>query len=130
MAIKLLLDTHTLLWSLHQPAKLSAKVRDLIQNPENIRLVSSASLWEIAVKTRLGKLAVGESFLANYPTYLRTFRAEELFIRGVHCVLAPGFPSEHKDPFDRILAAQSQVEQALLLTDDPRIQTLGVATVW
>lgn len=130
MAVKLLLDTHALLWSLYEPSKLSVNARELIQDPENIRLVSSASLWEIAIKARLGKLSVGESLLDNYPAHLRTFCAEELFIEGSHCVLASRLPTDHKDPFDRILAAQAQVEQAVLLTDDPRVQALGVPTLW
>lgn len=128
--MKLLLDTHTLLWALYEPGKLSSGVRQLLENPKNTRLVSTASLWEIAIKHKLGRLALGGDFLKNYRTYLRVFLADELCIEGPHGVVAPQLPTDHKDPFDRILAAQSQVEAALLLTDDPKIKSFGVQTFW
>lgn len=128
--VRLLLDTHTLLWALYEPHKLSTRTRHLLEDPKNTRLVSTASLWEIAIKHKLGKLALGGDFLKNYRAYLRVFLAEELYIEGAHVVLAPQLPTDHKDPFDRILAAQSQVEAALLLTDDPKIKDFGVETFW
>jgi PIN domain nuclease of toxin-antitoxin system len=128
--VKLLLDTHTLLWALYEPGKLSSGVRQLLENPKNTRLVSAASLWEIAIKHKLGRLALGGDFLKNYRVYLRVFLADELCIEGAHVVVAPQLPTDHKDPFDRILAAQSQVEAALLLTDDPKIKSFGVQTFW
>lgn len=128
--VKLLLDTHTLLWALYEPGKLSSGVRQLLENAKNTRLVSAASLWEIAIKHKLGRLALGGDFLKNYRTYLRVFLADELCIEGSHVVVAPQLPTDHKDPFDRILAAQSQVEAALLLTDDPKIKSFGVQTFW
>lgn len=128
--VKLLLDTHTLLWALYEPGKLSSGVRQLLENPKNTRLVSAASLWEIAIKHKLGRLALGGDFLKNYRVYLRVFLADELCIKGAHVVVAPQLPTNHKDPFDRILAAQSQVEAALLLTDDPKIKGFGVQTFW
>ena len=128
--LKLLLDTHALLWALYEPHKLPVSIRQLLEDPKNTRLVSTASLWEIAIKHKLGKLALGGDFLKNYRAYLRVFLAEELCIEGAHVVLAPQLPADHKDPFDRILAAQSQVEAALLLTDDRKIKNFGVETFW
>ena len=128
--MRLLLDTHTLLWALYEPHKLSPRTRHLLENPKNTRLVSAATIWEIAIKHRLGRLALGGDFLQHYPAYLRVFLAEELWIGGAHARLAAQLPGDHKDPFDRILAAQSQVEGALLLTDDPKIRGLGVETLW
>lgn len=128
--VKLLLDTHTLLWALYEPHKLPTRTRQLLEDPKNTRLVSTASLWEIAIKHRLGRLALGGDFLQHYRAYLRVFLAEELCIEGAHVLLAPQLPTDHKDPFDRILAAQSQVEAALLLTNDPKTKGFGVETFW
>jgi PIN domain nuclease of toxin-antitoxin system len=116
--MKLLLDTHLLLWAAGQPAHLSARARALIKDPANQLIFSAASLWEIAIKCRLGR----DDFRVD-PRLLRRGLLDngygELPITSEHAVAIDGLPALHKDPFDRILVAQATVEGMTLLTADP-----------
>ena len=113
--MKLLLDTHLLLWAAGQPEKLSTAALALIEAPENQLLFSAASLWEIAIKAGLGR----EDFVVE-PGLIRRGLLdngyEELPVTSAHAVALTGLPAIHKDPFDRILVAQAQVEGIVLLT--------------
>jgi PIN domain nuclease of toxin-antitoxin system len=115
--MKLLLDTHLLLWAAGEPKRLSKQTRTLIENPDNELLFSAASLWEIAIKRRLGR----EDFTAD-PRLLRRGLLDnsysELPIMSDHVVAIENLPAIHKDPFDRILVAQATVEGVMLLTTD------------
>lgn len=115
--MKLLLDTHLLLWAAGQPDRLSATARKLIDNLENELLFSAASLWEVAIKRRLGR--------SDFQVDLRLLRRGlldngygELPIVSDHVVATESLPSIHKDPFDRVLVAQATVEGMTLLTTD------------
>ena len=116
--MKLLLDTHLLLWAAGGPAHLSARARALIKDPANQLVFSAASLWEIAIKCRLGR----DDFRVD-PRLLRRGLLDngygELPITSEHAVALDGLPALHKDPFDRILVAQATVEGLTLLTTDP-----------
>ena len=115
--MKLLLDTHVLLWAAGQPDRLSAAARALLEDPENELLYSPASLWEIAIKRGLGR----DDFQVDVRLLRRGLLDNgyhELAITGAHAVAVDGLPPIHKDPFDRILVAQSMVEGILLLTAD------------
>ena|SRR5690606_16646220 len=116
--MKLLLDTHVLLWAAGQPQRLSAQAHELIQAPQNELIFSAASLWEIAIKRGLGR--------ADFRIDPRVLRRglldngySELPILSEHVVAIDGLPPLHKDPFDRVLLAQAQVEGITLLTADP-----------
>jgi PIN domain nuclease of toxin-antitoxin system len=118
--MKLLLDTHLLLWAAGEPAKLSPRARDVFEEPENTLMFSAASLWEIAIKSGLGR--------ADFRADARLLRRglldngyEELPIAGAHAVAVDTLPPLHKDPFDRMLLAQAQVEGITLLTSDDRV---------
>jgi PIN domain nuclease of toxin-antitoxin system len=116
--MKLLLDTHILLWAAGEPNRLSAAARVLIENQQNELLFSSASLWEISIKRVLGR----KDFRVD-PRLLRRNLLDndysELAITSEHTLSIEGLPHIHKDPFDRILIAQSIVEGILLITADP-----------
>ncbi len=127
---RLLLDTHTFLWALLEPSRLSRKVRGFLRDPETRVIVSAATAWEISIKYRLGKLPGASDVVADYTSHLRTFRAEELAITSVHALLAGHFSQSHRDPFDRMLAAQSSLEMLPLATNDPIFETFPVTTVW
>ncbi|MBV9248127.1 MAG: type II toxin-antitoxin system VapC family toxin [Acetobacteraceae bacterium] len=118
--MRLLLDTHILLWAAFCPHRLSQPARELLQQPEHILLFSAASIWEVAIKRSLGR----EDFQAD-PRLLRRGLLdngyEELAITGQHAAAVHALPPIHKDPFDRILIAQSSVEEITLLTVDPAI---------
>jgi PIN domain nuclease of toxin-antitoxin system len=118
--LKLLLDTHLLLWAAGQPERLSEAASMLLSDPENELTFSSASLWEIAIKHGLGR----QDFKVN-PRLLRRGLLDngysELPITSEHAVAIDSLPSIHKDPFDRILVAQAIVEGITLVTADPLI---------
>ena len=115
--MKLLLDTHLLLWAAGQPEKLSVEAQSLISNPENELIFSAASLWEITIKSGMGR----KDFHVD-PRVLRRGLLDngytELPITSEHAVATDNLPLLHKDPFDRILVAQSIVEGFTLLTSD------------
>lgn len=118
--MKVLLDTHLLLWAAGTPGKLSRKARTLIENPDNELVFSAASLWEVAIKRRLGR--------NDFQTDERVLRRAlldndyvELPITGEHTVTVGTLPAIHKDPFDRILVAQAACEGLTLATSDPQI---------
>ena len=115
--MKLLLDTHLLLWAAGQPAKLSRKARTLIEKEENALYFSAASLWEVTIKRTLNR----PDFRAD-PRLLRRSLLDngytEMPISSEHAVFVGSLPPLHKDPFDRILIAQASVEGVTLLTAD------------
>ena len=116
--MKLLLDTHLLLWAAGEPRKLPAAALALIDDPANELIFSAASLWEIAIKRRLGR----NDFRVD-PRQLRRGLLDngylELPITSEHAIAIDGLPLLHKDPFDRILIAQATIEGITLLTADP-----------
>ena len=118
--MKLLLDTHLLLWAAGDPDRLSPAAQSLISDPENEPLFSSASIWEIAIKHGLRR-----DVLQLDPRLVRRALLDngygELPITSDHAVAIDGLPPIHKDPFDRILVAQSIVEGITLLTSDPLV---------
>jgi PIN domain nuclease of toxin-antitoxin system len=127
----LLLDTHALLWALAEPARLSPRAKDLIRAPANDIFVSAVSAWEVATKQRLGKLPHAGPIIAAYAAHLATLRARELPIFSTHALLAGGLAVPYRDPFDRMLAAQSLVEGLALLTNDSAFAAFpDVETVW
>ena len=113
-----LLDTHTLLWAIGSPDLLPHRTRKLIEDPETRLWVSSASVWEMATKHRLGRLPEAGPLLADVGHYVQRLGADTLAISVEHARLAGSFPNAHRDPFDRMLAAQSILEHLPLMTSD------------
>ena len=118
--MRLLLDTHVLLWALDNPARLGRKTRSLIERSET--LVSVASLWEISIKARLGKLKVGpqDVFDAIEPSGF-----DVLPVQPAHAIEVFSLGPVHGDPFDRLLVAQAMSERATLLTFDQALLGYG-----
>jgi PIN domain nuclease of toxin-antitoxin system len=129
-AIRLLLDTHTLLWWLFDDPKLSAAARSAIVDPQNEVLVSAASAWEIATKHRLGRLPEAGDVPLRLPHYLNRARFAVLNISLEHVMASGGLPGPHKDPFDRMLVAQARVEDLAVATADQVFRDYGVAVIW
>ena len=118
--MKLLLDTHLLLWAANEPKRLPKAARVLIEDLENDLLFSAASMWEITIKCSLGR----EDFRANARLLRRGLLDNgytELPITSEHAINVDYLPSTHKDPFDRILVAQATVEGITLLTNDHKL---------
>jgi PIN domain nuclease of toxin-antitoxin system len=129
-ASRYLLDTHVLLWWLFDDPKLSRPAHDVIQAPENAILVSSASGWEIATKHRLGKLAHADEAVRHLPSLLRKSRMTVLPITMEHALAAGTLPGPHRDPFDRMLIAQGQIEELPIVTSDRAFHQYSVELVW
>jgi PIN domain nuclease of toxin-antitoxin system len=118
--MKILLDTHLLLWAAGEPARLPRKARALMGAAHNQLVFSSASLWEIAIKRGLGR----DDFQVDTRVLRRSLidnGYEELAITGDHAVAVDGLPAIHRDPFDRLLVAQSIIEGIMLLTTDAAV---------
>lgn len=128
--MKLLLDTHALLWWFTDTPELSVKAREAIADERNRILVSAASAWELATKHRLGKLEQAAEALFRFNELVAADGFEHLPVSYLHAIKAGSYPSEHRDPFDRMLAAQSGLEAATLVTCDPALRGFGVEILW
>ncbi|MGC9958348.1 type II toxin-antitoxin system VapC family toxin [Roseiarcus sp.] len=118
--MRLLLDTHILLWAANEPERLSAATRALVENPNNDVVFSAISIWEIAIKTGRGR----DDFRLHAGFFRRGLFDNgytELPMTGAHAAALAGLPAIHKDPFDRMLVAQATVEGLTLVTSDPAI---------
>lgn len=128
--MRYLLDTHAFLWWITDDPRLSPVARSIIGDPENRVLFSAASAWEIAIKRQIGRL----SFVADPAVLISRQVAANAFgslpIEVRHTLQVIQLPLHHRDPFDRILVAQSRIEGIALLTADPLIAQYDVATVW
>ncbi len=125
-----LLDTHVLLWWLFDDPKLSPLARQIIRSPDNTILVSAASGWEIATKHRLGKLPHAGEAVHNLHALLRRARFEVVPITMAHALAAGELPGPHRDPFDRMLIAQGQVEGIAIITADSAFKQYPIEVVW
>lgn len=128
--MRFLLDTHSFLWYLADDPKLSRKAEAAISDPDNEIWISAASLWEIAIKSSLGKLRLTEPFGELIPYQLSLNSIEVLRIQVDHLSLVSELPFHHRDPFDRLLVAQSRVERVPLISLDPLFDTYEVERVW
>jgi len=125
-----LLDTHALLWWLAGDRRLSSPARETIAQGAYDVYVSAASAWEISTKVRLGKLPEAGFLTAELASILRQQGFQTLPITLEHALLAGSLPGPHKDPFDRMLIAQSRIEGLPVVTRDPVFVPYGVETVW
>lgn len=128
--MRLLLDTHALLWWFFDDPRLSETARSHIKDPDNDVLVSSASAWEISTKYRLGKLPEATEAVERFQELIGKSRMEPLPITVAHALLAGGLSASHKDPFDRMLAAQARLEGVPLVTSDQAFTEFGVDILW
>ena len=128
--MRVLLDTHTLLWWLDGDRRLSQRARNLIAADDTAVLVSAASAWEISTKVRLGKLPGAIAVAAELPAILRQHNFEPLPIAIVDALRAGNLPGPHRDPFDRMLIAQAQGEDLALVSNERVFDAYGVRRVW
>jgi PIN domain nuclease of toxin-antitoxin system len=112
--MRLLLDSHALLWALHSPEKLAPAARNAIEEGENPVFYSAASVWELSIKSAKGLLELDDNLLDA----LAAMNFVELPIRGLHAWVVKSLPPVHGDPFDRILVAQAKTENLTLVTRD------------
>lgn len=127
--MRLLLDTHVLLWALADPRRLAQGARDAIESAENDVLFSAASIWEIAIKSDVLRIEFGVDSSTIIDAALE-MRFEELAITAEHAAAVASLPPHHKDPFDRLLVAQALTEPARLVTADKALGAYSDDLVW
>jgi PIN domain nuclease of toxin-antitoxin system len=128
--VNLLLDTHSLLWFLDDDSLLSTNAKRLIEDPANRKFVSMATCWEIAIKVGLRKLDLGEPATTFLPRELAVNNFDLLGIELRHAVFVETLPAHHRDPFDRLLVAQSTIESVPIVSVDVVFDTYGVRRLW
>ncbi len=128
--MRYLLDTHVLLWFVAGDDAIPTRARVLIEDAGHEILVSAASAWEISTKFRLGKLPGARLLAENFTDAIGGLGFDELPITGHAAQVAGGFTVHHRDPFDRMLAAQALIEHVPLITNDPAFEAFGIRAVW
>ncbi len=127
----LLLDTHAYVWALTDPGRLSDRARAAIEVPTNTVLVSAATAWEMSIKHRAGRWPEAEVLLAQHDDLTSRLGAQSLDISAADAIRAGSLDWDHADPFDRMLAAQSLLHQAALVTRDAAFSHLrGLTIIW
>ncbi|MBX2989715.1 MAG: type II toxin-antitoxin system VapC family toxin [Bacteroidetes bacterium] len=127
--MKLLLDTHALIWFLQDDERLTAEAKKAIQTSGNVSFVSLASMWEMAIKSSLGKLKIEVPF-GEIPNSVRKSGLEMLDIRFEHIETVSGMPFFHRDPFDRILIAQAIFSRLSLVSNESVFEQYGIERIW
>jgi len=128
--MRLLLDTHAFLWWITDDARLSEKAREIMGDGKNQLFFSAASGWEIAIKAKLGKLKVSDDLERFIPEQVALNAIENLPILLSHVLHVYALPDYHRDPFDRLLISQAQLEGLPILTADSQISQYPVEVVW
>ena len=128
--MRLLLDTNAVLWWFSDDPTLPGPVEALIDDPANTVLVNAASAWEICTKVRIGKLPSGRTLCEDFSGFMQRYHFEPLVITVAHGRMAGRMPGTHKDPFDRMLAAQALIEDVPIITNDAAFAGFGVKVIW
>lgn len=126
----LLADTHTFLWYILGSDQLSAKARQLIEDPLNMLFFSKASMWEIAIKVNTGKIELYQPYEKIFPSRMLQFNFIPLEFNQEHFNLIAKLPLHHRDPFDRKLIAQSLTDSIPLISIDDHFDDYGVTRIW
>jgi PIN domain nuclease of toxin-antitoxin system len=128
--VRVLLDTQTLLWAAYSPQNIGREASAIIAESANVALVSAASAWEIATKVRIGKLAGAEILEREFIEQVEQAGYILLPINVQDALRAGRLPGDHRDPFDRILAAQALQEDIPILSMDTKLDAFGVRRIW
>jgi PIN domain nuclease of toxin-antitoxin system len=128
--MKYLLDTHAFIWLGSKSSKLSKTVLALCDDPENELIVSAASIWEMQIKVQLGKLDLDIPLDQVIAEQKEANQIQLLAVNVAHVLALGSLPMYHKDPFDRILVAQTLVEDAVFISNDPLVAKYPVSIIW
>jgi PIN domain nuclease of toxin-antitoxin system len=128
--VRVLLDTHVLLWWLINDVRLSPRVRKIMGDGRNDLLWSVASSWELAIKVGLGKLRVPGPLRSYIPTKLQEQNIQTLPVEHAHAFEVAELPTHHKDPFDRLLIAQARIEGLPLISVDEQFAPYDIEVIW
>ena len=128
--MRFLVDTHAFLWFVTDDPRLSATARTLMEPAENVLLLSPASHWEIAIKLSTGKLTLAEPFRVLIPREIILNGFQILGIEVEHSAVVATLPYHHRDPFDRMLISQAQVEGIPIISVDTQFDAYGITRLW
>lgn len=128
--MKLLLDAHTLIWAVDDPVKLGSQATLLLQDPAHDLILSAGTVWELSIKVGLGKLALSVPFRQWMEQAIGDLGMTVLPITVEHADVQAGLAKHHGDPFDRLLAAQAQVEKMSLVSKDTIFDQYGIQRIW
>lgn len=128
--MNLILDTHAVLWAAEDPEQLGAQARAAILDPQNQRFFSAVTIWELAIKIGIGKLSLSRSFLEWTEEAMADLQATLLPISLQHAATVIQLPFHHRDPFDRLLIAQAQCDDAVLVSVDELFDRYDVRRIW
>jgi PIN domain nuclease of toxin-antitoxin system len=128
--MRVLIDTHVLIWWWDPHPQLSPKAREILETGSNEVFVSAATGTEIAIKVRMGKLPGMKPFLSQFGAAIEADGFRHLAIHHGHAVTAGLMPGQHRDPFDRLIAAQALTEELVVITRDPQFAAFGCKTLW
>jgi PIN domain nuclease of toxin-antitoxin system len=128
--VKVLLDTHVVLWAVLAPAELSREAAEIIADEANVVLVSAASAWEIATKVRIGKLPGAERFEREFLEVMDDAGYSLLSIDAASALRAGRLAGEHRDPFDRMIAAQAMAEDIPVISADLKLDSFDIRRIW
>ncbi len=128
--MRLLLDTHALLWWAHEPEHLSPLALEAIGDPDNDMFVSAVSAMEIATKGRRGRLEYNSPLVDQFLPTIEEFGFLQLPVRCAHAQLGGSFMSANNDPWDRLLAAQAKLDNLALISNDSKMDEFGISQFW
>ncbi len=128
--MKYFLDSHAFLWHVLADSRLSNKATQLIRNERNVFLLSTACIWEMGIKSALGKLKINKPFDEFLFFHLQNRQLQVFDIALPHIIEAVSLPLHHRDPFDRLLAAQCKMENLPVISNDTMLDKYGIERVW
>ncbi len=128
--MRLLIDTHTLIWAMDDPTRLSGPAAAALQDPANDLLLSAATVWELAIKIGLGKLTLSLPYRQWMDKAIADLELTILPVTVAYAERHAGLPNHHKDPFDRLIIAQALVEGVTIVCADSTFDAYGVARLW
>lgn len=128
--MRLLLDTHTLFWSVDNPSKVSTTAMAAMQDAKNDRLLSAATIWELAIKVGQGKIALSMPYGQWMRTAIADLKLEILPVTVEYAERQSALPPHHKDPFDRLMISQALVDGIAIVSSDVAFDSYGVTRIW
>lgn len=128
--MKFVLDTHTLIWAVDDPLRLSPRASAALQDPANDLLVSSGTIWEMAIKVAIGKLSLSLPYTQWMTQAMGDLGATLLPIAVEHAGALLQLPNHHRDPFDRLFIAQAMVESVPIVSGDPAFDPYSITRLW
>lgn len=128
--MRVLLDSHTVIWAVDDPSRLGSSATEVLEDVKNELLISAATIWELSIKCRLGKLDLSNQFDEWMAQAIHDLELDVLPITVEYAHFQSGLPNHHRDPFDRLIIAQALVEKVPIVSSDPAFDAYNVHRIW